>query len=197
MVDLSAALQAQLTPALDLLDGAVTTAKLADGAVTTPKLADAAVHSEQVSANSLNAGDLAQNSVGSSELAAESVLAGDIGPSAINGSELASNSVQGDEVENGSLNAVDVGQWSGSANANIPGVGAGSCNFALIDPTPGAESIGNRAVLVTPGDAFGGNVSFHAEAEGTQIRLKACNPSGVDVDPDGPGGATYSYIVFG
>jgi hypothetical protein len=173
----------------------VTTAKLANGAVTSPKLADGAVSSEQVAANSLGAGDLAANSVGSSEVAANSIVAGDIGTGAITGVELGPNSVQADEIENGSLNAADVGQFSGAASANLPNIAAGACGAGLIDPAPGAASIDGRAVLVTPGSGFFGNVSFHAEAEGTSIRIKACNSTGLAIDPDGAG-ATYAYIVF-
>lgn len=187
LVDLSGPLQAQIEDSFELLDGSVTTAKLANDAVTSPKVA----------ANSLGAADLAPNSVGSSEVAPNSVGSGDIGSSAINGSELAGNAVQGDEVQNGSLDAVDVGRFSGSANANFPGVAANSCNFAIIDPTPGAETIEGSASTVTPGAGYGGNVSFHWEAEAGTLRLKACNPTGVPVDPDGPGGTNYNYIVFG
>jgi hypothetical protein len=49
---------------------------------------------------------------------------------------------------------------------------------------------------VTPDAGFFGNVSFHAEAEFGQIRIKSCNSGGLPIDPDGAG-ATYSYIVFG
>ena len=196
MVDLSAALQAQLQPALELLDGSVATPKLANGAVTTPKLGDSAVGSEQVAPNSLQADDLAANSVGSSEIAPNSVLAGDIAANAITGGELGPNSVQADEVENGSLNAADVGLFSGAASANLPNIAAGACGADQIDPAPGATSIDGHAVLVTPDAGFFGNVSFHAEAEGTQIRIKSCNSTGAAIDPDGAG-ANYAYIVFG
>ena len=51
-------------------------------------------------------------------------------------------------------------------------------------------------MLVTPSAGFFGNVSFHGEAEGTRIRIKACNSTGLAIDPDGAG-ATYAYIAFG
>jgi hypothetical protein len=195
MVDLSAALQAQLQPALELLDGSVTTPKLANGAVTTPKLGDSAVGSAQVAPNSLQADDLAPNSVGSSEVAPNSILAGDIAGNAIGGQELAPDSVEFDEVENGSLNAADVGMIAGSVGANFPVIAAGDCGFDLINP-PGSVDLDGHAVLVTPDSGFSGEVSFHAEAENTQIRIKACNSTGVAIDPDGAG-ANYAYIVFG
>ena len=195
MVDLSAALQAQLQPALELLDGSVTTPKLANGAVTTPKLGDSAVGSEQVAATACRRRPGA-NSVGSSEIAPNSVLAGDIGAAAITGAELAANSVQGDEVENGSLDAVDVGLFSGVGERQPPEHRRRRLRRRPDRPAPGATSIDGRAVLVTPDAGFFGNVSFHAEAEGTQIRIKSCNPTGAAIDPDGAG-ATYAYIVFG
>ena len=39
-------------------------------------------------------------------------------------------------------------------------------------------------------------MTFHAEAEGSTILLRACNPTANPIDPDGAGGATYAYIVF-
>jgi hypothetical protein len=163
--------------------------------VTSPKIADGAVNSAKVAGNSLSAANLAPSSVGSSEIASNSVGAGDIGTGAVNGAELAANAVQGDEVENGSLDAVDVGLFSGATNANFPNIAADACGFDLMDPSPGAANIDGHAVLGTPSPGFFGNVSFHAEAEGTQIRIKACNSTGLAIDPDGAG-ASYAYIVF-
>jgi hypothetical protein len=195
MVDLSASLQAQIQPALELLDGSVTTPKLANGAVTNPKLGDSAVRSEQVAPNSLQAGDLAANSVGSSEVAPNSIQAGDIASNAIGGAELGPNSVQADEVQNGSLNAADVGVLTGVESGNFPVIAAGDCGFDTINP-PGTLDLDGHAVLVTPDSGFFGEVSFAAEAENAQIRIKACNPTGLAIDPDGAG-ANYAYIVFG
>jgi hypothetical protein len=193
LTDLSGPLQAKVN---DVAGGLVDTGQLANGAVTNPKLATNSVSSSKVAANSLTSGDLGSSSVGSSEIAANAVGTSEIATGGAAGAEIATNAVQGDEVENGSLTAADVGQYSGSANRNFGAIPAGACGFVFIDPVPGPGSIDNRASLVTPGPGFGGNVSFHAEAEGPQLRLKACNSSGGPVDPDG-GGTNYNYIVFG
>jgi hypothetical protein len=176
MADLSGSLQAQVESNFELLDGSVTTAKLADDAVTSPKVAP----------DSLTADDLGGGSVGSSE----------IGSSAVTDSELATNAVDSNEVENRALDAVDVSQYSGTRNANLPAAPANSCSTTTIDPTPGAENINGRPASVTPGPTFSGNVSFHWEANGSTLRLMACNPTGAAIDPDGAG-ASYAYIVFG
>ncbi len=154
--------------------------------MTNPKLASNSVSSSKVAVNSLGSGDLAGSSVGSSEIAANGV----------GSSELAANTVDSDEVVNGALNAADVGQFSGSVDRNFGAIPSGTCGFVFIDPTAGPENIGNRVAVVTPGAGFSGNVSFHAEAEGTQLRLKACNPTPNPIDPDGAG-TNYNYIVFG
>jgi hypothetical protein len=120
------------------------------------------------------------------------MVAADIAGHAITGFELAGNAGEGDEVENGSLAAVDVGGFSGSVTRNFGVVASGTCGFVLIDPTPGAENIENRPSDVTPGAAFSGNASFHAEAEGGSLRLKACNVTGGPIDPDGAGGSNYN-----
>jgi hypothetical protein len=193
LADLSGPLQAKVN---QVVGGLIDTGQLANGAVTNPKLASNAVTSSKVAANSLTSGDLGSGSVGSSEIAANGVGSSEIVSSAVAGGEIANNAVQGDEVENGSLAAADVGQFSGSKNANFPVVAPGACGFVIIDPTPGAQSIQNRASIVTPGAGFSGNVSFHAEAEGSTLRLKACNVTGGPIDPDGAG-TNYNYVVFG
>ena len=203
MTDLSGPLQAKIN---EVAGGLIDTGQLANGAVTNPKLASNSVSSTKVAANSLTSGDLGSSSVGSSEIAAGGVgaseIAGngvgssEIATGAVAGAEVAGNAIQGDEVENGSLTAADVGQFSGSVGRNFGAVPAGACGFVFIDPVPGPGSIDNRVSVVTPGPGFSGNVSFHAEAEGPQLRLKACNPSGGAIDPDGAG-TNYNYVVFG
>jgi hypothetical protein len=34
-------------------------------------------------------------------------------------------------------------------------------------------------------------------AEGQRLRLTACYNAGAAIDPDGPAGTNYNYIVFG
>lgn len=185
MTDLSGPLQAQIASGL------------ADGSVTAAKLAPNSVSSSKVAPDSLGAGDLAGNSVGSSELATNSAGSSELAANSVKASELAANSVDSDEVVNGTLKAADVGRYAGSLTGNISTAPAGGCGDDLIDVIPGAGSADGKTVIVSPGAGFGGPVSFHAEVEGTQVRLKACNPGAVGVDPDGAAGATYTYIVFG
>jgi hypothetical protein len=191
--DLSGVLQAKVN---DVAGGLIDTAQLANGSVTNPKLAANSVTSSKVAPNMLGSGDLGAASVRTSEVASNSLGSGDIATGAITGAELGDNTVQGDEVQNGSLNAADVGEFSGSANRSFPAIANSSCGFVFIDPIPGAGSVDGRVAMVTPGPGFGGDVSFHVEAEGPQLRLKACNSSGGAVDPDGAG-TNYNYIVFG
>ena len=194
MTDLSDPLQAKVNEVGG--GGLIDTGQLANGAVTNPKLGTNSVSSSKVAANSLSSGDLGASSVGGSEIAAGSVATSEIATNGVAGAEIVTNGVQGDEIENGSLDAADVGQLSGSVGASFPVIPNGSCGFVIIDPTPGPSSIADKASVVTPGEGFGGNVSFHAEAESGSLRLKACNSSGAPVDPDGAG-TNYNYIVFG
>ena len=162
--DLSAPLQAKVN---QVVEGLINTGQLANGAVTNPKLASNSVSSSKVAANSLGSGDLAGSSVGSSEIAANGV----------GSSELAANTVDSDEIVNGSLNAADVGQFSGSVGRNFGAIPSGDMRVRVHRSHPRPGNIGNRVAVVTPGPGFSGNVSFHAEAEGPQLRLKACNPT--------------------
>jgi hypothetical protein len=193
LTDLSAPLQAKVNGGGG---GLIDTGQLANGAVTNPKLAPNSVSSSKVAPNSLISADLGSSSVASSEIAGSAVGTSEIATGGAAGAEVATNAVQGDEVENGSLTAADVGQYSGSTNRNFGAIPAGACGFVFIDPVPGPGNIDNRVAVVTPGPGFTGNVSFHVEAEGPQLRLKACNPSGGAIDPDGAG-TNYNYILFG
>ena len=167
MTDLSGPLQAQVQSNFELLDNAVTSAKVAP--------------------NTLTADDLGTNSVDSDEIAG----------SAVTDAELASNAVDSNEIENGSLNAPDVGQYSGSVSRNFASIDAGECASKDIDPTPAAQNISGHAAFVTPGIGFGGLFTFHTEVETSTLTIKVCNPTASDADPDGAGGTIYNYIVFG
>ena len=181
MNDLTGRLQAMVTQGVS---GMIDTGGLANGSVTNPKLGTSSVSSSKVAPNTLTSGDLHTSSVGRSEIATGAAA----------GAEVAGNAIQGDEIDNGSLNAADVGEVSGSADRNFPPIAPGSCEIVWIDP-PGPQSFHNSAVVVTPSVGFGGNVSLHVEGGGS-LRLKACNPSGAPIDPDGTG-TNYNYIAFG
>ncbi|MEU9946995.1 hypothetical protein [Streptomyces sp. NPDC047939] len=99
--------------ATDLLDGIVTTLKLADDAVTAAKvaanaidsiaLADGAVLSEKLAAAAVSVGKIADNAVTGPAIAADAVTAGKVAADAITARELAAGSVTAAEVAAGAI----------------------------------------------------------------------------------------------
>ena len=141
------------------------------------------VSSSKVAPNSVTSGYLARR-----RWAAKSRPASwpsEIATNGVAGTEIATNGVQGDEIENGSLIAANLGQFSGSVGRNfgaIPG-GTGQVRLHRSHSRPGQHRRSRRPRHTGAGST--GNVSFPVEAEGTQLRLKACKPSGAVVGPDG------------
>jgi hypothetical protein len=150
-------------PPQEILDGSITTPKLADGAVTTPKLADDAVTGPK----------LADNSVGAPE----------IGPNAITSEELANNSVDTGAVANGSLIAADVAAERGVVSLDYPAIAGGSC---AVLPIVTGGPLDNDLILITAGPTMPGIISVvgrQQNAGSAQINVVACNAAGVALNP--------------
>lgn len=99
--------------ASDILDGIVTTVKLADDAVTAAKvaasainstaLADGAVLSEKLAAAAVSVGKIADNAVTGPAIASDAVTAGKVAADAITAREIAAGSVTAAEVAAGAI----------------------------------------------------------------------------------------------
>jgi hypothetical protein len=110
-----------------VLDGSITTSKLADGAVTSGKIGDGnvatvdlangavtgakiaadAVGSSHIAAGAVGASEIAADAVRSSEIAANAVTASEIAADAVGSSEIASGAVGGSEIANGAVTQTD------------------------------------------------------------------------------------------
>ena len=91
---------------------AVDTEQLVDGAVTEAKLAAGSVSESKLASDSVTSAKIAANAVGSSELAADSVTAAAIATGAVGASELASDSVTASAI---AANAVGSGEIAADA----------------------------------------------------------------------------------
>jgi len=174
LVDLSAATKTAL---LAILDGSVTTPKLADLAVTNPKLGDDAVNSAKVANDTLTDDDL--------------------GPNSVNASEIANNSIDSGEIVNGGLNGVDIGKASGTHTYDPPNLVAGDCDVELVDPVGTAVTTDDQ-VTVSPRADFNPEaqpavVYGQASTVDDRIRIVVCNPSNAAVDLPS---TTFHYTVI-
>ena len=185
LVDLSPGARSAL---LDILDGSVTTAKLADAAVTPPKLADDAVDSAKVQDSTITGADVAP----------ETLTAADLATNSVGATELAANTVQTDEVEDGSLNGVDIGKTAGVHSYNPPSIAAGDCDVEALAVPSGAGVTPSDQVTVSPEADFNPEslpavVYGQASSVANVIRIVVCNPGNAAVDLPS---TTFHYTVI-
>ncbi|MFD7867307.1 hypothetical protein [Streptomyces sp. NPDC059783] len=117
--------------ATDILDGIVTTVKLADDAVTAAKvaaaaidstaLADGAVLSAKLAAAAVSVGKIANNAVTGPAIAADAVTAGKIAADAVTAREIAAGSVTASEVAAGAITTDKITVSGGSNMLADPG----------------------------------------------------------------------------
>ncbi|MFF8544833.1 hypothetical protein ACF060_31605 [Streptomyces werraensis] len=157
-----------IVTSLKLADDAVTAAKIAAGAVGTSELADAAVHAQQLADAAVEVGKIADNAVTgdaiaseavtAGKLAANSVTAGNIQAGAVTAAKIAAGSVTTDKLTvTGGANVLTDPSFEGAYTASI----ISGLSFASQDTTRGngsptslkidaaAGAATNRAVAVT------------------------------------------------
>jgi hypothetical protein len=171
---------------VDVVDGSLAAADIANDAITAAKIAN----------NAVGATEIANDAVGATEIANDAVGATEIATGAVGQDEVAAFAVGATEVENFGLTAVDVGSDKGNASLNFPSIAVEQCSSLNIDGA-NDNDIGDEVILVTPGPGFGGLFTVGAEVQNsTTFAVKVCNISGAAGDPDGAGGAIYSWVMF-
>jgi hypothetical protein len=181
LVDLGPATKAAL---LAILDGSVTTPKLADGAVTTPKLADDAVTTPKIADNAVTPAELADNAVNSAKVANNTLTDDDLGPNSVNASEIANNAIDSGEIVDGGLDGDDIGKASGVYAYDPPSIAAGDCDVELVTvngvTTTDQVTVSPRADFnpeAQPATVYG-----QASSIDDRIRIVVCNPSNAAQD---------------
>jgi hypothetical protein len=169
-----------------ILDGSVTTPKLADGAVTTPKLGDDAVTTPKLADNAVTTTELADNAVTSAKVLNGTLTDDDLGPNSVNASEIANGSIDSGEIVNGGLNGVDIGIASGTHTYDPPNLAAGDCDVELIDLTGTGVTTADQVTVSPRGDfnpeAQPAVVYGQASTINDRARIVVCNPSNGAVD---------------
>ena len=184
-------------PAGGALAGSYPNPTVAAGAISGPQVLDDSLGAADLAADAVGAAELADDAVGSGEVQADSLLAADLGPNSVGGSEITGGAVSSGEVANGSLSTADVGRVAGSFALDFGSVGANDCLGANVNLAGFGAFDSNDPVFVMPDTAWGGAISLNVEGTGTTstIALKACNPTGAPINPDGAGGS-YRFIAF-
>ncbi len=93
-----------------LATDAVTTAKILDGAVTEPKLADGAVSTAKIQNGAVNSGKIAAGAVGASQIAAGAVNSAKIADGSILGDDIANGAITGAKLAPGAVRHVEAGR---------------------------------------------------------------------------------------
>jgi hypothetical protein len=181
---------------VDLADGSVAAADIASDAITGAQIATDAVRAAEIAADAVGATEIAADAVGATEIAADAVGASEIATGAVGKDEVSAFAVGTNEVDNFDLTAIDVGSDTGNASLNFPSIAVQQCSSLNIDGA-NDNDIGDEVIVVTPGAGFGGLFTVGAEVQNaTTFAVKVCNISGAAGDPDGAGGAIYSWVMF-
>lgn len=115
----------------DILDGSITTAKLADDAVTTVKIADLNVTADKLAADSVNTVNIVDGSVTAAKLATDSVTTVKITNVSVTEDKLAADSVTTTKILNATITPVKLAQpyvfgtavtLSGTPSVSIAGI---------------------------------------------------------------------------
>lgn len=159
--DLSSVVSSQI------VDGAVTSAKIADNAVVAAKIAAGAVGSAALASGAVVAASIAAGAVGSAALASSSVVAASIAAGAVGSAALANNAVVSSKIATGSVDssiiadnavvaakianaavgAVKISSGTATSGTLLTADGSGGVSFA-------AAPAGGGMVLISSVSAF-------------------------------------------
>ncbi len=186
----------------DILDGIVTTLKLADDAVTTAKIAakavtkteigDLAVGTPQLIAGSVQALQIAVDAVSAGKIAADAVTAREIAALTITSAEVATNAIKATNIETGAVTAAKMAADMVLANRII--VGSPTGVRVELHPFAGIQAfnaVGSRTVYIDAASgSFSAIGSISTGVIGARIQM---NTGGVEPDrmrfyPTGGGG---------
>ncbi|HRF59368.1 MAG TPA: tail fiber domain-containing protein [Fimbriimonadaceae bacterium] len=119
-------LSQQANIALNVVDGAITTAKLANDAVTTAKLANGAVTTAKIADGTINENDIASNAITGPKLADGSVSQPKISVNSIDSTRLATDLASLGKITNGRLQseANRLIVWGDSSQSRVSFLGA-------------------------------------------------------------------------
>jgi hypothetical protein len=158
------------------------------------------ITSKEIKKNAVRAKHIKGGAVGADELADGAVRAAALAKSSVTGDAVAADAISGSKVGDGSLQLEDLAQVVERGSFDPGPVVAGQC--ALLDPgsVPGLEP--GDAALVIPGGTSEWDPNFFIEGSGGVIpqlpgnfsnRVRFCNRSGGEVDPD----PALPYTVLG
>jgi hypothetical protein len=154
-----------------IVDGAISTAKLAVGAVTATTIASGAVTADTIAANAITTAKIAAGAVTAAQIAANTIAAGQIAAGAIGATQIAAKAITADKLLVGSFdNIIDLGFTTGDLSAWLtPGkvsyyLETGSSQlqgtWILSGDGRGQAFIANPLIKVSPGESYNFSVWF-------------------------------------
>jgi predicted phage tail protein len=187
----------EMTGADLIVNGAITTQKLAAGAVTANEIAANTITGGKIAANTISGGNMVAGSIGTNELAANSVTAGKIAAGAVTASQVAANAITTDKLLvtgrgralNDDPQCSDITAWVADSGAIAVATGAGAPSGATVLRATNATRFYSRNFAVEAGKSY--KVSLWArQTSGSgvmYVRLYCYNTAGTLI----------SYVVAG
>lgn len=170
--------------ATDVLDGIVTTLKLADDAVTAAKVAAAAIGTTEIADGAVTTPKLIAGAVQAGKIAADAVTAGTIAANAVTARELNALAVTAGKVAANAITAGTIAAGAVSANSLTIGIAqsiAEKLNDAMADSSMWSQIAGAGTVAWLTGVTDASAGSTVAQATGAATLERQVN---IPYDPD-------------
>jgi len=162
-----------------ILDGTIIETSLANSAVTSNKIADAAVTTQQIADDAVDGDKIAANSITSAHLGLDVIVAEDIAANAITFSELQDDAVRKAKIQDGAVDIAKLDVTDGTVGQVLKTNGAGVLGFTTIDI--GGTSVGGDLTGTVTNAQIAANTVGIAElnvSDGTAGQVLTTNGAG-------------------
>jgi len=137
-----------------LESGAVVAASIAAGAVGSAAISAGSINSTHIGANAVVSGDIAAGAVGSAELASGSVVAASIAAGAVGSAALADNAVVAAKIAASAVGAVAISSGTATSGTLLTANGSGGVSFSAPPAGGGMVLIASSSSTVTSQISF-------------------------------------------
>ena len=145
-----------------IVDGAITTQKLAAGAVTANEIAANTITGGKIAANTISGGNMMAGSIGTNELAANSITAGKIQAGAVTATQVAAGAITTDKLLvtgrgralNDDPQCSDITAWVADSGAIAVATGAGAPSGATVLRATNVTRFYSRNFAVEAGKSY-------------------------------------------
>ena len=139
----------------DVVDGAITSVKIAQDAVTNAKIAVDAIQGDVIAASAITTTKISDDAITTAKIAANQVTASEIAAGTITATQISANTITASEMAANSVTATEINVSNLSAiSANMGSITAGSMNIGS-----GAFTVSSAGVMTATGATVSGAIT--------------------------------------